>query len=107
MDNKYYKYKNKYIELINIINFLNNLLLEEKIKLCYKLYKNEIIYKLYIYIYNNDIYNINIKYNKIYKSKILYNLLNSIILNLNKFDSEYIKIAYIYPLQNIKKNILN
>jgi hypothetical protein len=96
--NKYNKYKNKYIKLKNII-FLNKLSLEDKIKLCYKLYNDNIILKLYIYIYNNNIYDINIEYNKIIKS----NILNIIIHDLKKVNSEYINIAYIIPLENIKK----
>jgi hypothetical protein len=110
MYDKYDKYKNKYINLKYnikkyILNFLKDLLLEEKLKLCYYLYENDIISKLYIFLYNNNIYDINIKYNKILKSKILYNLLKLIIKDLEKNNSEYIKIAYLIPLQNIKNNL--
>ena len=102
--NKYNKYKNKYIKLKNIILF-SKLSLEDKIKICYKIYNHNIILKLYIYIYNNNIYDINIEYNKIIKSSILYNLLNIIIHDLQKVNSEYINIAYIMPLKNIKNNL--
>ena len=68
--NKYDKYKNKYINIL-----LNKLLLNEKLKLLYYLYQDKIIYTLYKYIYNDNIYNINTKVVKLSKFNILYKLL--------------------------------
>jgi hypothetical protein len=98
--NKYDKYKNKYINIL-----LNKLLLNEKLKLLYYLYQDKIIYTLYKYIYNDNIYNINTKVVKLSKFNILYKLLNIIIKDLKKVDSLYINIAYIIPLQNIKNKL--
>lgn len=95
---KYNKYKNKYITLINTI-YINTLSLEEKLKLCYKLYKYNIIYKLYSFIYNKNILDSNIKCSKIIK----FNLLDIIINDLKKSNSEYINIAYIIPLELFKE----
>jgi hypothetical protein len=97
---KYKKYKNKYISI-----YLDKLLLEDKLKLFYKLYKHDIIFRLYTYIFNNNIYDINIKYNNIIKLNILNNLLDIIIQTLTNVNSEYINIAYIIPLENIKNNL--
>ena len=98
--NKYNKYKTKYINIL-----LTKLLLEDKLKLCYYLYQNEIIYKLYNFIYNNNIHDINSYLIKISKLNILYKLLNIIIKDLKKVNSLYINIAYVKTLLNIKNKL--